>query len=51
MKSDLAERMRQAAETVEEASALYGYRVPEAVNWSAEMLRREAAHVAAESPQ
>lgn len=51
MKSTLPERMREAADTLEEASAYYDYRNPSGVNWSAEMLRREAPHVESELPQ
>lgn len=42
MTSDLAQRMTAAADTIEEASAWYGYPVPEDVNWTAEMLRRRS---------
>jgi hypothetical protein len=45
----LADRMRTAAETVEEASRLYGYLNPAEGQWSARRLREEAQHVESES--
>jgi hypothetical protein len=51
MKTDLPARMRAAADTLEEVSALYGYRNTGGINWSAEMLRREAPHVESEIPE
>jgi hypothetical protein len=42
--------MRDAANTLEEASALYGYHEPIHAGWSASDLRREAEHVEAETP-
>lgn len=41
----LADRMRTAAEVVEEASQLYGYLNPSEGLWSARRLREEAVHV------
>jgi hypothetical protein len=38
----LPERMRLAAETLSEVSALYGYGTPEAAEWTAQDLRGEA---------
>ncbi|OMC55438.1 hypothetical protein A5747_13700 [Mycobacterium sp. IS-836] len=46
--SDLAERMVDAAKTLEEASAHYGYPFPLHVHWSADDLRHEAPRVAEE---
>lgn len=43
--------MIQAADTIEEASAYYGYTNPDGVNWSADMLRKEAPHVETENPK
>jgi hypothetical protein len=42
--------MREAAGTLEEASALYGYREPIFASWTAEDLRREAEHVENTTP-
>lgn len=42
---NLADRMRTAADTLEEASALYGYPHPEHASWSPLELRLEAKHV------
>lgn len=41
----LSARMRTAADTLEELSALYGYRHPAEQGWSAQELRAEAKHV------
>jgi hypothetical protein len=41
----LAERMRDAADALEEVSALYGYKFPDEAGWSANELRGEAKHV------
>jgi hypothetical protein len=43
----LAERMRQAADTIEEISAFYGYRHPDEQGWSARELRTESQVVGA----
>lgn len=45
MKSTLPQRMIDAAEVLEELSALYGYSTPPAALWSAHSLRHEAPHV------
>jgi hypothetical protein len=50
VKTDLPERMRQAADAVAEANALYGYN-PEHGVWSPAALRKEAAVVESEVPQ
>jgi hypothetical protein len=47
---DLPRRMLDAADTIEEASAFYGYRNASGVNWSADMLRKEAQRVTEETP-
>lgn len=44
----LPDRMRQAADTLEEASALYGFGHPGDVAWSPQELRTEAAMVEAD---
>lgn len=44
----LADRMRTAADVVEEASRLYGYLNPSEGLWSASRLREEAEHVEGE---
>lgn len=49
--TDLARRMRSAANTVEEVSALYGYRHPNEQGWSAAELRCEAEHVSYTNPR
>jgi hypothetical protein len=41
----LSERMREAAQTIEEVSELYGYSDPKFGSWSAFSLRLEADHV------
>jgi hypothetical protein len=41
----LTERMHTAADTLEEISALYGYKFPDEQGWSAAELRGEAKHV------
>ena len=41
----LSKRMHDAAEVLEEVSALYGYRYPEHANWTAQDLRVESGHV------
>jgi hypothetical protein len=46
----LADRMRTAADTLAELSALYGYRFPAEAGWSASELRHEAQHVEADYP-
>ena len=45
MITPLSSRMRDAAEVLEEISALYGYKFPEEAGWSAAELRHEAEHV------
>jgi hypothetical protein len=45
----LSERMIEAANTLEELSAKYGYRHPDEAGWSADELRREAEHVEADA--
>lgn len=42
---DLATRMREAADTLEDVSDVYGYRFPVEAGWSAKELRYEAAHI------
>lgn len=49
--SDLAKRMREAADTLEEWSARQGYGSPIDIEWSAKELRTEAEHVEAEEEQ
>lgn len=44
----LAERMREAADVLEEASKVYGYFDPVEGEWCARRLRDEAEHVEAE---
>jgi hypothetical protein len=44
----LHERMRDAANTLEEVSELYGYSDPKFGSWSAFGLRLEAEHVESE---
>ena len=39
----LSERVLEAANTLEEISALYGYKFPDEAGWSASELRHEAA--------
>lgn len=46
--TDLAARMRAAADALEEVSTLYGYLTPPGVGWSPAELRAEAKHVEAE---
>jgi len=46
----LPDRMRAAADTLEEVSALYGYPNGQHAPWSASELRTEADHVAADYP-
>jgi hypothetical protein len=41
----LHDRMCDAAEVLEELSALYGYKFPNEAGWSATELRHEAQHV------
>jgi hypothetical protein len=48
--SDLPRRMRDAANTIEEVSALYGYRHPVEAGWSATELRHEAEHLDKNTP-
>lgn len=48
--SSLAQRMRDAADTLEEASTMYGYRHPCEAGWSADELRSEARHVESSTP-
>jgi hypothetical protein len=48
--SDLGARMRTAANTIEEVSALYGYRFPNEAGWSASELRHEAQHATNVNP-
>lgn len=50
MTARLADRMRQAADTLEEVSSLFGYPVPSMADWSAADLRCEAEHVGNETP-
>lgn len=40
--SNLPARMRDAADTLEEVSALYGYKEPDHAPWDAESLRGES---------
>lgn len=49
MSKELADRMLVAADTVAEASRLYEAFDPNRYEWSAERLRAEAVHVAAEA--
>jgi len=51
MTDSLAARMWEAADTLEEASRLYGYPHPEHAPWTAETLVREAEHVEAEDDE
>ena len=46
----LPDRMRAAADALEEVSALYGYPRTQHAPWSADELRTEAVHVAADYP-
>lgn len=48
--TDLSTRMRSAANTIEEVSALYGYCFPNEQGWSATELRAEAEHVTYTNP-
>lgn len=41
----LSQRMREAADTIEEAACLYGYLSPGDAPWTAVDLRKEAEHV------
>jgi hypothetical protein len=45
----LAQRMREAADTLAEVAALYGYPHPQSATWAAEELRHEA-QILEESP-
>lgn len=45
----LSQRVLEAANTLEEISALYGYKYPHEQGWSATELRHEAEHVQEES--
>ena len=45
----LHERMLDAAETLTEVSALYGYHYAERIPWSPAELRTEAPHVEADT--
>lgn len=47
---NLPARMRAAAKTLEEISALYGYRHPDEAGWSAHELRHEAQQVENATP-
>lgn len=47
----LPDRMRTAAATLTEASALYGYRWPDEQSWSPAELRHEAAVLDTDTPQ
>lgn len=49
--SDLAKRMREAADTLEEWSARQGYGYPADIEWNAKTLRTEAGHLEAELNQ
>ena len=49
--SPLPARMRDAATTLAEVSALYGYRWPDEQAWSPAELRHEAAVVETDTPQ
>lgn len=40
--SSLPQRMREAADTIEEVSAKYGYKEPQHAEWSADALRGES---------
>jgi hypothetical protein len=44
----LSERMTEAAAVLDEVSAKYGYTFTGLAPWTAEELRRESVHVAAE---
>ena len=44
----LADDMRAAADTLDAVSALYGYTFTALAPWTAEELRRESEHVAAD---
>ena len=46
----LPQRMLEAARTLEEASALYGYIYPQFASWTAEDLRKESEHVELGNP-
>jgi hypothetical protein len=46
----LAQRMRAAADILEELSALYGYRHPDETDWSAKELRAEAGKQPSAAP-
>jgi hypothetical protein len=48
--TDLGPRMRSAADTLAEVSALYGYRFPNEAGWSATELRSEAKHLETTTP-
>jgi hypothetical protein len=48
--SDLPRRMRDSANTIEEVSALYGYRWPGETGWSATELRHGAEHLDKNTP-
>jgi hypothetical protein len=47
---NLAKRMHEAAEVLEEVSALYGYLHPEHAQWTAQGLRNESEHVDIDEP-
>lgn len=47
----LPARMRDAADTLEELSALYGYRFPYEASWSPQELHNEARVLDADTPQ
>lgn len=42
MVSNLPQRMRDAADVLDEVSSLYGYKEPQHAEWSAHALRGEA---------
>jgi hypothetical protein len=46
----LSERMRDAADTIEELSAYYGYFHPDTVAWSADELRHESRTLEGKEP-
>lgn len=50
MTKPLPERLRTAADTIEELSALYGYSWPDTISWDAQMLRNTADGLWATTP-
>ena len=47
--TDQGDRMRSAADVLEEISAMYGYKFPDEASWSAHELRYEAQQLREES--